>query len=364
MTPHQRLVLNIARDLQEVPTTGTGSPSGTLLLPERDWLRCRALLGRFEICRARGWQVAARNMRDELRQTVRLYARRLAELSEDLEAWTPPRALPPLGELYREVLAVFDEFDDVTYHPRSKTLSVKSEPIEFEDVALGRFEIRLRLPDIPKVAAGQAFYDVIALTPCRPGTNDSVTHPHVQNDHLCEGDGHRSIQRALAQGRLTDFFQIVLQILATYNGGSAYVPLEDWTQPRCDDCGGTVSADDLAGCARCDREVCDDCRGVCDGCQESCCSPCLTQCAGCPQLVCERCLTVCDACCRTFCADCLPETLCPECHANSNCPTESTSLEKSPGEAGEDLPVSAPDECASSRAPVHADRLGPAPVPA
>src|SRR5690606_36516860 len=126
--------------------------------------------------------------------------------------------------LLEELQSLPDEFDDVHIDWLTKILRVRTERIVLEDVDLGPFEIRLALDQL---GCDQP-YSVIALDPCRPGCCDDVTHPHVQSNTLCEGEGRYAIARALEQGRLCEFFLLVVQILRTYNAGSAYVRLSDW----------------------------------------------------------------------------------------------------------------------------------------
>ena len=66
---------------------------------------------------------------------------------------------------------------------------------------------------------------MIAEDPHPAHSDDSVTHPHVQSEGVCEGDAKLPIRNALSQLRLLDFFQIVGSLLRTYNSGSPYVAL-------------------------------------------------------------------------------------------------------------------------------------------
>ena len=139
-------------------------------------------------------------------------------------------------------------------------------------------------------------YRVVARDPNPAARNDSVTHPHVQDEMLCEGDGRSAIRAALAQGRIFDFFLLVSQVLHTYARGSAYVEMDDWSGVSCSDCGTTMSPDDSYCCQRCGSELCGDCRRSCAGCEESHCSGCLSQCPECEMDFCRGCLEVCPGC--------------------------------------------------------------------
>jgi len=59
----------------------------------------------------------------------------------------------------------------------------------------------------------------------------------VREEDLCEGEGRGPIQKAIRQGRFYDLFVLINQILQTYNGDSAYVPLSRWEGSSCPDCG-------------------------------------------------------------------------------------------------------------------------------
>lgn len=323
MSPQQRQMLQIARKLRtHLHSLGSNS-SRIPWCPDREWHRCQGLFRRLEICQERGWPVAARFVRDELGHAVAFLSVRLAGLKEDLEERISPGPVPALGALYQEISALFEEFEDVKYTPKCQSLTVTTEPIELEEVFLGRFEIRLNLRDLGRDEA----YEVVALQPHPAGTNESVTHPHVQDDHLCEGEGRLPIARALAQGRLTDFFRIIVQILSTYNAGSAYVALERWSGTHCGDCGATVSHDEAYACESCDRDICSDCRSVCEPCGVSCCSGCQSECRCCDVHVCRRCQKTCAACAEPFCAGCLTQERCQECHAEPPCDTHATAPE-------------------------------------
>src|SRR5690606_20967014 len=106
---------------------------------------------------------------------------------------------------------------------RAGRLSVTTEPITLEGVYLGPFRIEL---DVDDLAAGEcADYRVIALEPNPAASNCDVTHPHIQDEQLCEGEGRPLIRRALGEGRILDFFEFVASVLRAYNPESPYVSL-------------------------------------------------------------------------------------------------------------------------------------------
>ena len=166
------------------------------------------------------------------------------------------------SDIYRDILALDDEFEEVEIDLDEHELSVTTDRIVLEDIDLGPFEIRL---DWQRLGASSA-YRVVALDPNPAARSDDVTHPHVQDEQLCEGEGRAAIRAALAEGRLYDFFLLVSQLLHTYGRGSAYVELDDWDGVPCDDCGGSVDEDDRYYCQRCGATLCGSCSVTCQGC--------------------------------------------------------------------------------------------------
>ncbi|HUQ69380.1 MAG TPA: hypothetical protein VM165_07655 [Planctomycetaceae bacterium] len=186
-----------------------------------------------------------------------------------------------------------------------------------------------------------------ALEPHRPESRKDITHPHVQDSTLCEGDASRPLEQALAEGRLCDYFLIVRQTLQTYNPQSAYVAIADWEGYRCRGCDDSVSADDLCSCEFCGEEACTDCSLSCVQCGRTSCGSCLQNCSDCLDDFCPRCWP----------DDVRPqESVCPNCRVaaeatpEENAADETNKLEIPPD--GPATPSSDADD------PVHANRLG------
>ena len=194
-----------------------------------------------------------------------------------------------MKDVFRDIVALEGEFDGVDVNLRAGTLSVVVGPITLLDVELGAFRIELDLDGVARAVSSP--YAVIALTPHPAESNSDVTHPHVQDDALCEGAGREAIRRALREGRLLDFFMVVANILRTYNPNGPYVALADWSGARCGDCDDLVSPDRLGSCRDCAQSVCDDCSVACGQCQGACCGDCLSSCASCDEPRCQDCLS-------------------------------------------------------------------------
>jgi hypothetical protein len=239
------------------------------------------------------------------------FQRDLGWTIKGLEACKTPRQIAAAASLYRDILALYDEFDDVEINVKEHTLRVTTDRIVLEDVPLGRFEICLDWRDLGKSSP----YRVVALDPNPPATDNDVTHPHVRNEQLCEGEGRTPIAAALAEGRLLDFYLLVSQILHNYGRGSGYVELDDWEGVSCEDCGRMIRSDDRYYCNRCGITLCESCDIYCESCHESYCSGCMGTCAGCQHDACRNCLATCPKCKRQFCKDCCEEdgNLCHDC---------------------------------------------------
>ena len=183
---------------------------------------------------ARGWLSAAHTCCDNL-------CRLLGEIEYSVPrvrplAEKPQKDIPTLLVLVDELDALQQEFGDIELDASKNTLSVVTEPITLDDIYLGPFRIQLEFDKLEQLYH-RSPYSVIALEPNPAATNDSVTHPHVSDEKLCEGEGCAAIRSALEEGRICDFFTIVRSILNTYSADSPYVRLDDWDGRVCYDCG-------------------------------------------------------------------------------------------------------------------------------
>ncbi len=200
----------------------------------------------------------------------------------------------------------------IAFDSKEKCISVEIEPIELEGVLLGPFQIRLDLAKLPFLER-KAVYKVIAREPNRPACNETVTHPHVRGDLLCEGDAASSINNALLDGRLCDFFLLVQSVLRTYNSDSPYVKLEYWEGVPCYDCGCVVDGDYRFQCQGCENDFCNDCVSACSQCGFTACHSCMGACDICEQALCDGCRKTCRKCRESFCGSCVQDGVCDRC---------------------------------------------------
>ena len=290
---------------------------------------------------AHGWRAASRRLRGDLAATLDQLRDHVADVQHALRTPVPVLVMPP-QQIYHDLVALDDEFEEVEIDMTSRTITVKTDPIRLEGLYLGPFKIVLHWDRFDAWAP----YDVEATDPhpaVREG--DDVVHPHVQHQNLCEGEAKTPLRCALRQGRLFDFFVIVRQTLQTYNPGSAYVAIDEWSGRRCVDCDTCLGDEGGYSCEQCHSLVCGDCEITCEGCGGCSCGECTSRCEKCNQASCEPCLNTCGRCGAPCCQECLKDEVCQSCEE-----TDSTTTEAG---LGSDAP-----------AEVHAHGVGEAGVPA
>ena len=318
-----RLLWKAADRIRDRLNAETLSLTG-LLLPETPWRDWRVRLRRIDRARNRRWAGAEETVRQEALAALTELGARLEGCRNVLAPGGDRSVVSSVGDIYRDLASLRDEFPKVAADVANGSVSVTTEPIVLEETYLGPFEIKLSWTD----ARAPLIYEVSASDPHPAATSDDVTHPHVEAKQLCEGDGGPLIRQALRQGHLADFFLIVRQILETYNSDSAYVPIHQWAGRHCPDCGTSMHEDESIYCSGCETDVCGECArdclscgsSMCGDCQSTCsrcgdqtCNSCLKDCSGCDDPVCEGCLTICSRCNSTRCEDCLDEGLCSDC---------------------------------------------------
>lgn len=346
MTHHDQRLLRLAIAIDAQGKTEHGK-AARAELPTASWLQCERTLRLMHRAHRRGWHLAAQWLARDLRGSLLRLPGDLTALAGELEPHECETCLTSARDIYADLLALRQEFDEVAFDRRRRTLSVTTEPIELDGVYLGPFEIQLDWSDL--TAGHPDNYRVAALDAHSAASNDSVTHPHVQDEAVCEGEARQTIHSALEQRRLLDFFVVVANLLRTYNSDSPYVTLSDWCGAECADCGGTVSDEERWTCDKCESSVCGGCHQSCPDCDDVCCSECVTTCTGCDETRCRSCISDCSVCQDVFCEGCLNEDeRCSNCHEKENEATEAC------------------DSAATCRAPVavQPDCMGEVVVPA
>lgn len=298
-------------------------------LPADSWRNILKLTGQIDCAQDRGWRLAAHRQVTVLLEELEALQGSIAKLADQLREHTRPRTIASPLEIYRDLAALSTEFRGLGCGLEEKLISLTTEPIVLEGIPLGQFQIRLDIGQLPDVQ----HYSIVALEPNPARSDSSITHPHINDEELCAGDGLRAIRAALAAGRLYDFFSIVNQTLHTYAAGRAYVDLDNWYGRPCHDCGSTVDEDERYSCYRCEEILCGDCGCGCCDCNQLCCNNCAANCPRCERMICYACLQACRQCGTDVCRDCLTNNLCCECQNNETESAETSPVRQSPIEA-------------------------------
>ncbi|WP_013630033.1 hypothetical protein [Rubinisphaera brasiliensis] len=316
-----KVVLEIHDQLARQPA------NASIWLPASRWQQLQREHRLHSKAQRRGWTHTAARMRQRMQMSLQSLLRDLQFNAHSLDVpGSQQHASAP--EIFGDLRALADEFASIEVDFENREIVVVTAEIVLQGIELGRFEIRLPFENYPDKAS---CYRVVALDPHPAASNRHVPHPHVQDETLCEGTGRASIQLALQQGRLFDFFTIVAGILATYNEGSPYVSLEDWRSVHCVDCGSLVREDCEVLCESCRDTLCENCSIRCGDCDHEFCCGCTSECDGCNERVCHHCLSACADCEADFCSSCLCAERCDHCHENQpDCETESPSPTSSP----------------------------------
>lgn len=265
---------------------------------------------RFFVSIEKNWFCAAEYTIDKISRDLNDFSHYINRFKEFVNR--DDTAIPMLSDIVSELLQMEQEFEHFKFDLAEKTITVTTKPIVLENIPLGPFEIQLHLNEFNKLYQNRP-YRVIALDPNPAATDEDVTHPHVSHEMLCEGDGHTAISKALEQGRLCDFFTMVIGVLENYNPSSPYVSIDDWEGRGCYDCGRTVSSEDSYYCEYCENDFCDHCSTYCQKCDTTVCLGCAYECPDCGEPVCNRCTALCKECEGRFCKDCLTDGLCQSC---------------------------------------------------
>jgi hypothetical protein len=249
--------------------------------------RLADLQQRYQLCYGRNWSIAARTLAN--RQAAQL--RELSYVLSGLDRSPPPiRPVVSVGHLYRDLQALEEEFGELVVSSDLHTLSVVTDPIVLESIALGRFRIDLNLDRFHYGRLDGDAVRAIALEPNPAASNDEITHPHVQGGQICLGEGSVMVRQALTEGRLYDALLVVRSVLMTYNDASPYLSLDRWHGRSCDECEELTPEDELYSCNQCDNRLCGGCEHVCTDCDLSYCRRCLSTDGASGDLLCAHCL--------------------------------------------------------------------------
>ena len=283
--------------------------------PEYSWTEAMQLRRQIVRAQERGWRLAAARLIQDLDASLHCCQRAIEAALHTIEQADSNQQISSAAEIYKDIRALKQEFDEVEINLAEHEICVATDHITLEGIHLGRFQIRL---DWQNLGEPQP-YQVSALEPNPAASDEGITHPHVRDKALCEGEGRVAIRTALAQGRIYEFFLLVSQILHTYGHASPYTSLDSWDNDvSCDDCGTYVREGDRYDCVRCGSTLCGECSRGCAGCEDSHCSSCLFECPECGQEFCRSCMETCSSCHSRVCHQCLENGVCTSCREKQN----------------------------------------------
>ena len=343
MNFHNQLWLRVATEIAEKLKQPASPPH--IELPTHLWTRVNRYHGQLRMAAQRNWHVAQQQRQTDLSQTLETLQQELTTLVSKLQ--TPAVTFRASArEILNDLVSLQEEFSSLEIDRGEQEIVVQTESIELEEVFLGSFEIRLCYARIGSNHAPD--YRVIALDPHPASTNSEVTHPHVQDEIVCEGEAAQPIRTALSQGRIFDVFKIIDNVLKTYNSHSPYVSLEEWYGIACADCGTSTCEDDRSTCEQCEVSLCGDCVMCCTDCDGVFCCECTERCEACEDRICRSCQKACSSCAHAHCCYCLDENeRCETCHDNETTTAETPK-----------------NSITTSHAEIQPDRLGPVAVSA
>lgn len=284
----------------------------------------------------RGWLVAAAATKD----TWELHLRWLINDLTACRTYTPPATAltPTTAQVYRDLLALHDEFELVDVDPQTQTVTVHTDRIVLQDLDLGPFALVWNWsPDENRLR-------VIAQDARYADQDENIPHPHVRDEELCVGEGEVALHHAFRSGRLLDAFLIVRQILQTYNPDSAYASLGRSTGHSCCGCASDMEGDEGCSCEGCGENFCRGCTRSCGACGHSVCHDCSTICPDCGNRICPTCRTEIDAGRRRSCPAC----------------EDDATLDEEPDDDVAEAPTASESDRTPTDIDVHTDRLGEA----
>ena len=174
------------------------------------------------------------------------------------------------------------------------SISFDTKEIILKNINLGEFNINIEI-----LSSVHYALEVKALNPNPSSSNDKITHPNVEGNKLCLGEGSLTLEKALFEGRFYDAYELILTILNTVSE-SPYVHIDDWNGLVCKNCESVCSDEDTT-------------INECNDCEEECCSDCGFDCYTCSYLFHESCSKRCDYCKYKFCSGCFSYSCCKNC---------------------------------------------------
>ena len=136
MTGQQRLLMRMAIAIHERLHSKT-THDKCVALPTAAWQQCETLNRKLQKATQHGWNLAANRLNHDLRLAVERLRSEIAELDHKLRPSGGEDRNASVADIYADLIALHDEFEDVAFNRRDRTLSVTTEAIELDSVYLG-----------------------------------------------------------------------------------------------------------------------------------------------------------------------------------------------------------------------------------
>ena len=180
---------------------GRRASESLIEMPVRPWDRCTELVRQIRRAQLRGWKLAAISLGKDLECSLPSVLIEVTALQQRITCRTGQQTFMTASDVYRDLVTLSEEFEELDFDSKACRLSVTTEPIVLEGVFLGPFEIQLQWARVSN--GGELAYRVIAKDPHPAESRENVTHPHVMDEILCEGDGKHGT--SLIRGAATGF---------------------------------------------------------------------------------------------------------------------------------------------------------------
>ena len=118
------------------------------------------LLRTIEIASSRNWQAARELTVRDYRRTAEEMQKQLSEIKKTISAVAQQPSVKT-SDVFLDLMALREEFDDICFDAKRKILSVVSKRIQLEDLNLGCFRIELHLETL----ATRGYYCLLYTSP-------------------------------------------------------------------------------------------------------------------------------------------------------------------------------------------------------
>jgi hypothetical protein len=99
-------------------------------LPQEPWDEALRIAERLRYALARGWNTAARTLLLDLDYVTRQVCRELTQFQSNLPQTAGPENVSRAHEIAADLVALFQEFVEVSFDAQQKTVSAVTQPIE------------------------------------------------------------------------------------------------------------------------------------------------------------------------------------------------------------------------------------------